>query len=176
MRFVPKALCVAILCLVGMGCARDPTASDEYQAIEQELAATQTQLEALTAEFEGATAERTQLGKAIDLSGLAAAWSSGDPDQIRSFYTDDAMIFPIGVDEVADGTIESGWGMGEDIDREAAQHFGGTYEIFDAIRVRDTAMYTWRWDLSGFIISGADILQYRDDLIWRHYIAYQAGD
>jgi hypothetical protein len=82
---------------------------------------------------------------------------------------------PIGVDEVKGGAVAGGWGMGADIDREVAQHSGGTYEIFNPVRVGDIATYTWRWDL-GMIITGADILYFHDDLIWRQFIDYQAGE
>ena len=36
--------------------------------------------------------------------------------------------------------------------------------------------YTWRWDLGYLIITGADILHFHDDLIWRQFIDYQAGE
>lgn len=116
------------------------------------------------------------LGESIDLSAFSEAWSSGDADLVRDFYTDDAIIFPIGVDETKGDSVAGGWGTGADIDREVAQHFGGTYEIFDAVRVGDIATYTWRWDLGYLIITGADILHFHDDLIWRQFIDYQQGE
>ena len=42
--------------------------------------------------------------------------------------------------------------------------------MFDPVRVGDIATYTWRWTLQSFTITGADILHYRDDLIWRQFI------
>jgi hypothetical protein len=143
--------------------------TDEYQALEAQLAAAEEERDLLAGQSEPA------VGAPIDLTAFAEAWSSGDPDQIRTFYTDDAVVMPIGVDEVQEGKVAGGWGMGDDIDREAAQHAGGTYEIFNPIRVVDIATFTWRWDIDGFIITGASILHYRDDLIWREYIDYQAG-
>ena len=144
--------------------------TDEYRALESQLAGAEEERDLLAEQLEPA------IGAAIDLTEFAEAWSSGDPDQIRAFYTDDAVIMPIGVDEVQDGKVAGGWGMGDDIDREALQHAGGTYEIFNPIRVGDIAAFTWRWDITGFIITGANILHYRDDLIWREYIDYQAGE
>lgn len=127
---------------------------------------------------DGAPAAGPAIGQTIDLDALAEAWSSGNADQVRAFYTEDARIFPIGVDEMGDGSLSDNgpWGMEQDIDREVRQHAGGTYEIFDPVRVRDIATYTWRWNIGGFIITGADILHYKDDLIWRQFIDYQAGE
>ena len=128
-----------------------------------------------TIRCDSTSSEESTIGEAIDLTAFADAWSSSDPDQVRAFYTDDAVILPIGVDEVQEGKVAGGWGMGADIDREVLQHAGGTLEIFNPIRVGDIATYTWRWDLGGLIITGADILHFQGDLIWRQFIDYQLG-
>ena len=146
MRRVFLSIPVVVVLLIASGCSGDSTSSEE-----------------------------STIGEAIDLTAFADAWSSSDPDQVRAFYTDDAVILPIGVDEVQEGKVAGGWGMGADIDREVLQHAGGTLEIFNPIRVGDIATYTWRWDLSGLIITGADILHFQGDLIWRQFIDYQLG-
>jgi len=113
--------------------------------------------------------------RAIDVPE-AAKGSAGDPDLVRDFYSEDAIIFPIGVDETKGESVAGAWGTGADIDREVSQHLGGAHEIFDAVRVGDIATYTWRWDLGNLIITRADILHFQDDLIWRQFIDYQAGE
>lgn len=121
-------------------------------------------------------ASSTGLGEPIELTEFAQAWGSGDPDSVRAFYSPDALIFPIGVDESSDGSLpDAGWNTEDDIDREVAQHSSGTLEVFDPVRVGDIATYTWRWTFPTMTITGADILHYRDDLIWRHFIDYQLG-
>jgi hypothetical protein len=143
--------------------------TDEYRALESQLAAAEEERDLLAGQSEPA------VGAPIDLTDLTEARGSGDPDQIRTFYTDDAVTMPIGVDEVQEGKVAGGRGMGDDIDREAAQHAGGTYKIFNPIRVVDIATFTWRWDIFEFMTTGASIPHYHDDLIWREYIEYQAG-
>ena len=71
----------------------------------------------------GCSTDAPPIGESIDLSAFSETWSSGDPDLVRDFYTDDAIIFPIGVDETKGDSVAGGWGTGADIDREVAPAF-----------------------------------------------------
>lgn len=157
------------LLLVGSACGSDPAESDQYRALQAQFEAMELERDLLAQQIV------PPIGHPIDLTAFSEAWGSGDPDRVRAFYTEDAIIFPIGVDEVSGDSIAGGWGMTDDLDREVSQHAGGTYEIFAPVRVGDIATFTWRWDL-GMIISGANILYFHDDLIWREFIDYQLGE
>ena len=51
------AASVAILAPIAVGCSTDATATDEYQALEQELSTTSAELEAATTQLEAATTQ-----------------------------------------------------------------------------------------------------------------------
>jgi hypothetical protein len=96
---------VAVLLLVMAGCSSsDPTASDEYAALEQELAQSEAQLaevtaerDALVAEVETAVAasEESVVGAVpTDIAALTEAWgdaiNSGD-GAVTALYTSDGF-------------------------------------------------------------------------------------
>jgi hypothetical protein len=137
-----------------------------------------------TATLAPAAAADSAVDIGIDLDAFALAWGSGDADQIRTFYTDDAVIEPLGhlLDTLhADPQAEYWDVSGSDIDREAAQHAGARLEILDAVRVGDIIVDTARWTFpdgfasvpDGTVITGGDILHIRDGLIWRQFTDFQ---
>lgn len=122
---------LVVVALVAAGCSSDPTTSDEYEALEEDLAAVQQQL-ADTA------AERDQLAEQVAAAGARhdkvvatqeaiaeiiadpAAFGSDDEalDALMSYATPDAVM-----DDVAFGSIgmRQGWRntlMGADADIE----------------------------------------------------------
>jgi hypothetical protein len=121
----------------------------------------------------------------LDLDGLAVAWASGDADQIRAFYTEDAVIMPFGhiVGTLHDAPAPEYWDVsGPDLEREAAQHKGATLEYLEAAQVGDIVVATARWTFpEGFTavppdseITNGDIFHLRDGLIWRQFTDFQA--
>lgn len=121
----------------------------------------------------------------LDLEGLALAWASGDADQIREFYTEDAVIMPFGhiVGTLHDDPAPEYWDVsGPDLEREAAQHMGATLEYLKAAQVGDIVVATARWTFPESFtavpadseITSGDIFHLRDGLIWRQFSDFQA--
>jgi len=120
----------------------------------------------------------------IDLDAFAAAWGSGDADAIRAFYTDDAVIQPLGhlLTTLHDDPQTQFWNIESDeIEGEAADHNGATLEYLTAARIGDVVVTTFRWTFPdgfrgvppGGEIVGSDIMHVRDGLIWRHFTSFE---
>lgn len=171
--------------LLASGCSGDRTTSEEYEELEGQLVMVQQQLEEVTAERD-ALAEQLATGVAepFDLDALAAVQGSGDADQIRAFYTDDAVMMPFGhiLGTLNDHPMPEYWDVsGHDMDREAAQHEGGTFEFFDARQNGDMMVTTGQWtfpegmfpDSEATVIKTTSILHLRDRKIWRHFTDFE---
>ena len=131
-----------------------------------------------------ATAPEPGRAEPFDLEAFAEASGSGDADQIRAFYTDDAVMMPFGhiLATLNDHPMPEYWDVGgPDIDREAAQHAGGTIEFFDANQIGNMVAATYRWtfpeglfpDSEVTVIKGTDIWHLRDGKIWRHFTDFE---
>jgi hypothetical protein len=67
------------------------------------------------------------------------------------------------------------------MDREAAQHEGGTFEFFDARQNGDMMVTTGQWtfpegmfpDSEATVIKTTSILHLRDRKIWRHFTDFE---
>jgi len=105
-----RFITLTTLMLVVVGCSTDPTTTDEYQTLEQQLADTQEQLAdtaqelvqaqaqiaAVTAELDAAQVEPTAAqdvtlpAEAVAvLDGVSAALNAYDTEQMRTYLTDD---------------------------------------------------------------------------------------
>jgi hypothetical protein len=188
---------VAMLALAALtvGCSVDPTATEEYQELEQQLAATSQQLDAVSTKLTIVTAERdtlaepvsvprAEIAEAIDLDAFAAASGSGDADQIRAFYTDDAVMMPFGhiLSTLNSHPMPEYWDVaGPDMDREAGQHDGAIFEFLEANRIGNMVVTMGQWtfpeelfpDLADTVIKTADIWHLRDGRIWRHFADFE---
>ena len=148
------------------------------------IATTTASTAAVEAERDEASAAAESVTGPFDLDAFAAAWVSGDGDQIRSFYTDDAVMMPFGhiLSTLEDHPMPEYWDVsGPDIDREAAEHDGAILEIFDVRRIGNmvvsTGQYTFPADLfpilADTVIVTADIWHLRDGKIWRHFADFE---
>jgi hypothetical protein len=185
-----------MLALLVAGCSLDATTSDEYQQLEQELAATNRQLAAVSAELATVTAERDALAaresppprsmgdEPIDYDAFAAARGSGDADQIRAFSTDDAVMMPFGhiLATLSDHPMPEYWDVaGPGMDREAAEHDGAILQVLETRQMGDMIVSTSQWtfpeelfpDLADTVILAADIQHVRDSKIWRHFTDFE---
>ena len=184
-----------VACVVGLmiaGCSTDSTSSEEYEALEQELVAARDQVEELTAERDalaGTVASQGQTSPvdtvgALDLVALADAWGSGDADQIRAFYTEDAVMVPFGhiLSQLSDHPMPEYWDVsGPDIEREAAEHEGGTFEFIEARQIGNMLVATGQWtfpeglfpDSELTVIKTADVTHLRDGRIWRVFSDFE---
>lgn len=85
------------LALLIVGRSGDPTASEEYQELEDQLAVVQQQLDEVTGERDRLARQiEAALVELFDVDAFEVAQGSGDADQIRAFYTDDAVMMPFG--------------------------------------------------------------------------------
>jgi ketosteroid isomerase-like protein len=184
-------VCVAALvfssALSVAGCSDDPTASDEYAILEHELAQSQLQLAALEAERDQLKSELEDSGGEVppfDLDVFAAAWGSGDADKIRAFYTDDAVMMPFGhiLSTLGEHPVPEYWDVaGPDMDREAFEHEGGTFEFLTMNRIGNMVVATGQWAfpealdpaLADTVIQTADIWHLRDNKIWRLFSDFE---
>jgi hypothetical protein len=148
------------------------------------IATTTASTAAVEAERDEASAAAESVTGPFDLDAFAAAWVSGDGDQIRAFYTDDAVMMPFGhiLSTLEDHPMPEYWDVsGPDIDREAAEHDGAILEIFDVRRIGNmvvsTGQYTFPADLfptlADTVIVTADIWHLRDGKIWRHFADFE---
>jgi hypothetical protein len=131
-----------------------------------------------------ATAPEAGRAEPFDLEAFAEAWGSGDADQIRPFYTDDAVIMPFGhiLSTLTSRPMPEYWVVsGPDIDREAAEHVGGTLEFFDVEQIGDMVVATGQWTFppglfpnsEGTVIKTTDIWHRRNGKIWRQFTDFQ---
>jgi hypothetical protein len=131
-----------------------------------------------------ATASEPGWAEPFDLDALATAWGSGDADQIRAFYTDDAVMMPFGhiLATLNSHPMPEYWDVsGPDMDREADQHEGGTFEFFDANQIGNMVVTTGQWtfpeglflDSAETVIKATDIWHLRDDKIWLHFTDFE---
>lgn len=170
-----------------VGCSDDPTAFDECAAFEQQLAETRSQLAAAEAErdeLSAATADLADQSTPFDLDAIATAWGSGDADEIRAFYTDDAVMMPFGhiLATLGNHPVPEYWDVaGPDMDREALEHEGGTFEYLTVDRIGNMVVATGQWtfpealdpSLADTVIQTADIWHLRGDKIWRHFADFE---
>mgnify|MGYP001816693010 CR=1 FL=1 len=112
---------VAILALIAAGCSTDATATDEYQALEQELASTIAELDAVTferdalvAEDEKATAryEKAKANQDVLLSVIEDPTAFGTEEEVLDLL--DAMATPdvVSGDLAFGGTSTGIWRTG----------------------------------------------------------------
>ena len=120
----------------------------------------------------------------FDQGALAAAWGSGDADQIRAFYTDDAVMLPFGhiISTLDRHPMPEYWDIsGPDMDREAFEHEGANFEILSNSQIGNMVVATGRWtfpkelypDLADTVIQTADVMHLRDGKIWRHIGSFE---
>jgi hypothetical protein len=127
------------------------------------------------------TAPGPERAEPLDFDALAAAWGSGDADQIRAFYTDDAVMMPFGhiLATLNDHPMPEYWDVnGPAIEREAFEHEGATFETLDARQIGNMVVATGQWTSlpgapEGTVIKTTDILHLRDGRIWRHFADFE---
>lgn len=179
---------VSVLAVLGFliaGCSSDPTASEEYQALEIQLAVVQRQLDEVTGERD-ALAQEIEAARVepFDFDAFERAQGSGDADQIRAFYTDDAVMMPFGhiLATLSSHPMPEYWDVsGPDMVREAAEHEGGIFEFFDARQNGNMVVTTGQWtfpegmfpDSAQTVIKTTSILHLRDEKIWRHFANFE---
>jgi hypothetical protein len=131
-----------------------------------------------------ATASEPGRAEPFDLDAFAAAWGSGDADQIRAFYTDDAVMMPFGhiLSTLNSQPMPEYWDVsGPDMDREADQHDGAVFEFLSADQIGNMVVTTGQWtfpedlfpDLADTVILAADVQHLRDGKIWRHFADFE---
>jgi len=102
-RIIPLA--IAILLVVIAGCSSsDPTASDKYAALEQELAKTETELAGVTAELDAQVTETATAEAAAEESSDAPA-----PDEIATLIDDWYAALDRGDDSVLELYVPEGY-------------------------------------------------------------------
>lgn len=188
-----RALIVA--CVVGLtvaGCSTDPTSSEEYENLESQLAAIRIQVEELRAERDTLAetvasqgqSDAVEMVGALDLAAYADAWGSGDADAIRAFFTDDAVMVPFGhmLSQLSDRPMPEYWDVsGPDMEREAAEHEGGTFEFIEARQIGNMLVATGQWTFpEGLfpeseltVIKTADVMHLKDGKIWRIFSDFE---
>lgn len=141
-----------------------------------------TTTSAVEATVETVTAPELRRAEPFDLDAFAAAWGSGDADQIRAFYTDDAVMMPFGhiLSRLGGHPMPEYWDVsGPDMDREAFEHEGATYEIFTTEQNGNMVVTTGQWtfpegsDNEGTVIKTADVWHLRDGKIWRLFADFE---
>lgn len=184
------AVLVSVALLIA-GCSGDPADSEEYQELEGQLSVVQQQLDEVTGERDDLI-QQIEAGavEPFDVDAFEAAQSSGAADQIRVFYTDDAVMMPSGhiLATLNSHPVPEYWDVsGPDVDREAAEHEGGTFEFLDIRQNGDMVVTTGQWtfpegmfpDSAQTVIKTASIMHLRDGKIWRHFAdfpVYVNGD
>ncbi len=181
-QMIAGLVCASVLIA---GCSSDPTASDEYQDLESRLATVQEQLDEVTGERDDLAQQiEAALVEPFDLDAFEVAQGSGDADQIRAFYTDDAVMMPFGhiLATLNSHPTPEYWDVsGPDMVREAAEHEGGTFEFFDIRRNGNMIVTAGQWtfpegmfpDSAQTIIKTTSILHLRDGKIWRHFADFE---
>lgn len=181
-RVVPGLVVVGLLV---SGCSGDPTASEEYEELEDQLAAAQQQLAEVTVERDDLAGQlAAEIDVPFDLEAFASAQGSGDADQIRAFYTEDAVMMPFGhiLATLSDHPMPEYWDVGgPDMDREAAEHEGGTFELLDAAQNGNMVVTTGQWtfpqgmfqDSESTVIMTASVSHLRDGKIWRQFADFE---
>ncbi len=181
---------IVVLGMVVVGCSGDPTSSTEYQDLEAQLDAAEQQIDELVAERDAladiaaSSTERVDDVESIDLDAYADAWGSGDADRIRAFYTDDAVMMPFGhiLSTLSGHPMPEYWDVaGPDMDREAAEHEGGTFRFHDVRVFGNMVVTTGEWtfpedlfpDAGSTVIETADVWHLRDGKIWRHFADFE---
>ncbi|HSB85431.1 MAG TPA: nuclear transport factor 2 family protein [Ilumatobacteraceae bacterium] len=130
------------------------------------------------------TAPEESRSHAFDLDAFAAAWGSGDANQIRAFYTEDAVVIPFGhmLNALSSHPMPEYWDVsGPAMDREAGQHKGGTYTFLEAKQIGDMMVATGQWTFpeglfptsADTVIKATDIMHLRDGKIWRQFTDFQ---
>lgn len=171
--------------LVVAACTSDPTVSEEYRDVASQLVAVQQQLDEMTVERDALAEEIESAGtEPFDLDAFAAAQGSGDADLIRPFYTDDAVIMPFGhiLSTLGDHPMPEYWDVsGPDMDREAAEHHGGTFNVLSTEQNGNMVATTGQWtfpagmfpDSEKTIIRTASVSHLRDGKIWRAFLDFE---
>ena len=171
--------------LLVSGCSSDPTASEEYEELEGQLAAAQQQLADVTVERDDLAGQlAAELDRPFDLEAFASAQGSGDADQIRAFYTEDAVMMPFGhiLATLSDHPMPEYWDVGgPDMDREAAEHEGATFEFLDVAQNGNMVVTTGQWtfpegmfqDSESTVIMTASVSHLRDGKIWRQFADFE---
>ena len=123
------AIPLIVIALVVGACSEDdssPPITEPHAAtttVSTTIATTTASTAAVEAErYEASDAAENVTGP-FDLDAFTAAWVSGDGDQIRAFYSDDAVMMPFGhiLSTLKDHPMPEYWDVsGPDIDREAA--------------------------------------------------------
>jgi hypothetical protein len=115
------AASVTVLVLIAAGCSTDATATDEYEALEQELASTQAQLDAVTAERDALVAEdekvtaryeKAKANQEVLLAVIEDPTAFGTEEEVLDLL--DAMATPdiVSGDLAFGGTLTGIWRTG----------------------------------------------------------------
>ncbi len=102
-RITPLAIVVLLVVMAGCS-SSDPTTSDEYAALEQELAQIEIQLAGVTAELEVQAEETAAVVAAAQESPAAAA-----PDEIATLIDDWYTALDLGDDSVLELYVPEGY-------------------------------------------------------------------
>ena len=168
MRCIVTALCMITLAVGACGSGESSTADTTMQ----------TTTSAVDETVKTLTAPELIRAEPFDVAAFAAAWGSGDADQIRTFYTDDAVMMPFGhiLSTLSGHPMPEYWDIaGPDMDREAAEHDGATFEILSLTQNGNMVVTTGQWtfpedrypNLADTVIQTASIMHLSGDKIWR---------
>lgn len=191
MRTRNGLVALAVLALAISACSGDDssppptTPQTTVTTVTTTIATTTASTTLGDAEHDASPSVAENVAEPFDLDAFAAAWVSGDGDQIRAFYTDDAVMMPFGhiLSTLNNHPMPEYWDVsGPEIDREATQHDGAILEIFDVRQIGNmvvtTGQYTFPADLfpnlpADTVIVTADIWHLRDGKIWRHFADFE---
>ena len=184
--------CVLAVTFVAIGCtSSDPTASDEYAAIEQDLIETQALLAAVESDLAETTAERDALAAQVAAveAGIAQveanekahfeAIMAEDLEAMMATYTDDAVF----VDETFGDWVEGTEALTRFNDVVLTMTDPDATEILDSYVSADGSRATsvWSWIGTSYFGNPFDlpmvlVHEYRDGLIAKQTIYYAASD
>ena len=184
--------CVVAVAFVVVGCtSSDPTASDEYAAIEQDLIEAQALIADVESDLAAITAERDALAAQIAASapGIAQveanekahfdAIMSKDLEAMMATYTDDAVF----VDETFGDWIEGTEALTRFNDVVLTMTDPEATEIIESYVSADGTRATsvWSWIGTSYFGNPFDlpmvlVHEYRDGLIAKQTIYYAARD
>ena len=135
------AVFTMLVALAGTGCSEDPTTSEAYAALEQELAEAQAQLDVVTAERDALAAESDESASRAE-SLVSTSTIGGLPDEALEVYQDytAALLAADGeamLDFVTDDFTWLSYGTNLMSAEERAPYVSRYYGSFDVAEIGD---------------------------------------